>query len=306
MSLGTEGTGPKFAALVPELFLRAVFFKQDGSIPKHPEVASGVLLKVSSLICCLVSTIFAFFFCSSGNSQRGKIDEQSYNFSLDFWFFLPFWEFKGGKWWWTNSFNYPVEQSCVFHMFAFNFYRPQNMKHCWGDTCGDIFNTGEDMETSARLTIMQGGLPKSLCLLFEGANDVSSSSPSQHFPFRHQTTPLWRCVQTPAGAVPTHHTGIAIVSHEEWQQCPLISFPPVLTPLALLKPSFVCPHHLSQMFYLIKCSSDSGYVTNRILIRFADVQRKDLEMVFYWVLKTWAAFMKALTESRWCSTLISI
>lgn len=89
---------------------------------------------VSSAVWC--PPYLPSFFCSSGNSQRGKIDEQSYNFSLDFWFFLPFWKCKGGKWWWTNSFNYPVDQSCVFHMFAFNFYRPQNMKHCWGDTWG--------------------------------------------------------------------------------------------------------------------------------------------------------------------------
>lgn len=55
-------TGQKFAAQVPELFLRAVFFKKDESIPKDTEVASGVLWKVSSLICCPVSTIFACFF----------------------------------------------------------------------------------------------------------------------------------------------------------------------------------------------------------------------------------------------------
>lgn len=75
-------TGQKFAAQVPELFLRAVFFKKDGSIPKDTEVASGVLWKVSSLICCPVPTIFAFFFCSSDSSQGGRIAEHSSNFTL--------------------------------------------------------------------------------------------------------------------------------------------------------------------------------------------------------------------------------
>lgn len=146
------------------LFLRAVFSQKEGSIPTHTEVASGVLWNVSTLICCPVSTIFAFFFCSSGSSQWGRIADHSYNFISGFWFFLLFWKSKGEKWWWTNSLKYPVEQSCVpaTCISYVCFYGHQNMKHCWGNTRGNTFNTGGDIETPARLRIMQGGLPKSV------------------------------------------------------------------------------------------------------------------------------------------------
>lgn len=53
-----------------------------------------------------------------------------------------------------------MEQNCgpvmCVSYFVFKFYRHQNMKHCWGDTCGNLFNAGGDIESSARLTLNAG------------------------------------------------------------------------------------------------------------------------------------------------------
>lgn len=172
------------------------------------------------------------------------------------------------------------------------------MKHCWGDTCGNLFNAGGDIESSARLTLNAGWFTQ-ICICVCSLKVQMVFPAPLHF---HVGTKSHLCEGGAVWPSPAHHTGIARVGHKVWQQCPLISSSPILTPLAQFKPSFVCPHHLSQMFYLSKWSSNSGYVINWILIKFAE---KGLGNGFHWVSKTWAAF-KESSESRQCSTLISV
>lgn len=153
------------------------------------------------------------------------------------------------------------------------------MKLCWGNTCGNIFNTGGDIESSARLTLMQGGLPKSVFVFaLRRCKWCNQLLPSRGFPCRQQTKPLWKwgCV-----ARPLHIT----LAMPEWG---MRSDRDVLSFLSLPSwhPGLSLNLHLCAPIIYLRCLSQqmklkSGYVSNRILIKFAEKGRGN---GFHWVL----------------------